>query len=962
MRLKKTDKRMTRLKDLAAHCGDPKTKDGDITALQLVRAEERSFAQNTEGGITALSFTPKEGETAGFLKNLTLGKDAEALHYLYLSGCTALESLVFEEGCTFPELTHLYLDGCNLTDIKIPAGCTELKQIYVQKQTNKLRNLVFEGNCSKLVLLDASDNDLIEFSLPNGFGELKYLYVNNNPQLTDWSTPNLPSLVTLSVKNNRLQKLPEHLIFSPTLTKLYAAGNAPKNIPTVFLGDADSYASQNCLKDARIWFTELRDYDSDSNKIVKLMLTGNGNAGKSSVLCALKNGNCDHDHSSTHGIQIDVVKDRAIEYNVWDFGGQEVYHGTHRLFMASEALQVILFDPETEDLAKRGVRIKDRVSNEQILNHPIEYWYETVNELSPKSAFFVVQNKRDINKKEDSTIRQYAIEKAKTEFVHVSAKTGLDMYKLVSNLQHSAKDLPDFGMSMPQSWLKVRAFFIENLKKEDASQKIMSKSEFQDLCTECKVNGNTVDLLFKYLHHNGFLYYHQNLGNKIIADQRWALAAIYKPLDREAAHYEEFKEDLKGKIRVRRLFEIFGAPYTVDEKWLFLDFMKSCGLCFQLNNRPDQTEKSLNDVYVFPEFLSVEKPETVQSDWVNKAKNVHILRCKMAWLNYFAIQSFISALGRKTKTENIWRNGIHVSTLEGWFKVEMDYDQKAIILSIEQAAMSTWLSSILEELKVSKEKWAWEMATDGTNFQRFDIEEWQQKDKIRPEKQAIHAAMDVEKKPITEKLPNDHQEEERQYILFLAANPTAKQLSFGNEHSDISIALSEKNIKSKFTIEAKRGTTVKNMLEAIKEFSPTIIHFVGHGTGIEIKNNKDIERGLIFHNSDYDGEKTLDAETLNAMFRRIKKKQPQLKIVVLNACYSEPQAKAISHHGIYAIGSNDQIGSFAARAFAAGFYRQYALKNDVVDAAEEGVTHAMQEGKEIERLIKLFYNGNEISL
>lgn len=337
---------MTRIKDLLKKCEQQKDK-GIISAIQLVKGNNNSYAQNTEGGITALSFLDKA------LKTLILDEEAKDLTYLYLSGCAALEEIVFD--ITLPSLTHLYLDECGLIELEIPTGSMSLEQIYVQKQKGGLKKIVFKGNCPELQLLDASNNALTEFTLQHRFSQLKYLYLNDNPQLIGFSAADLPTLNTLSIKNTRLKRLPEDIILSDSLKVLYAAGNAPKNIPKVFLGRANSYASQNTIAAARTWFEELRDYPSDENKIIKLMLTGNGNAGKSSVLCALKNGKCAHDHGSTHGIQIDVVKDKAIEYNVWDFGGQEVYHGTHRLFMESEALQVILFDPETEELAKRGI-------------------------------------------------------------------------------------------------------------------------------------------------------------------------------------------------------------------------------------------------------------------------------------------------------------------------------------------------------------------------------------------------------------------------------------------------------------------------------------------------------------------------------------------------------------------------------------------------------------------------------
>ncbi|MCB9298202.1 MAG: hypothetical protein H6559_34545 [Lewinellaceae bacterium] len=183
------------------------------------------------------------------------------------------------------------------------------------------------------------------------------------------------------------------------------------------------------------------------------------------------------------------------------------------------------------------------------------------------------------------------------------------------------------------------------------------------------------------------------------------------------------------------MFQVFNenpsarGGYTDKEKWLFLSFMESCGMCFQLNNKPSAEGRTVSDVYVFPEFLPPDKPKPVENDWAGKAQDVHVFRYRLRWLNYFLIQSFIAALYRKTETDNIWRNGIHVSTPEGWFKVELDYRQKAILLYIEQKAMGKWLTAILEELKVKQEGNAWEISADGQDYQPFSLEAWQQQQK-----------------------------------------------------------------------------------------------------------------------------------------------------------------------------------------------------------------------------------------
>jgi GTPase SAR1 family protein len=936
---------MTTINDLLKHCTLQHSK-GEITGLQLVKGYENSYALR-DGKVIALSLTDEN------LTTLILDEAASALEYLSLSGCVSLKKITFEG--VFNTLTHLYLDNCDLESLVIPDGCDSLLQVYVQN--NKLTSLDFQGNCPVLQLLDACNNKLKMFELPIGFERLAFLYLNDNTQLTTLKINVLPSLNTLSIKNTRLIELPSQLILSKSLETLYASGNSPKNIPSVFLSDDESYASQNCIEAARIWFTELRDFDSEKNKIVKLMLTGNGNAGKSSLLCALQQGKCVHDHRSTHAIQIDVVEKDGIQYNVWDFGGQEVYHGTHRLFMESEALQVIVFDPETEALAKAGTLSKDRISDENVLNHPREYWYETVKELSPNSSFIMVQNKKDILTDEDETIRKYA-KSNHAKYVHLSARTGVDVDDLEYSLKKEAKELPDFDMSMPISWLKVRDFFIENLKKGGDSQKIITEAEFDALCVSCVVNENTVELLIKYLHNHGYLYRHKNLGDKIIADQRWALEAIYKPLDRKAAHYKEFKEDWKGKIRVARLFEIFGQNYTIDEKWLFLDFMKSCGLCFQLNNKENQHEKHESDVYIFPEFLETEKPQKIINYW-ERATNMQTLRYKMPWLNYGTIQAFITALGRKTETENVWRNGIHVLTEEGCFNVELDYVQKAIVLNIETAAMEQWLQPIISELKVKHEASQWEISIDkGKTYQLFDAENWKQQRNIKPD--MSESSGEKGEKSAFDTLDEKLMVLDRQVILFLAANPSGAKLSLGNEHTHICAKLQMPNCKGKFELIPQFGTTWDNMIDAIGNNRPSIIHFVGHGK----ENNPDITNsgGLVFHQSDYQGEKLLDPETLNKAFKRIKGNQPQLKIVLLNACYSQPQAVAISNNGIYAIGSSDQISSPAARMFATGFYSQLATENDILKAVDSGFQYALSENSEIEDLISLHFNGNEISI
>ena len=63
------------------------------------------------------------------------------------------------------------------------------------------------------------------------------------------------------------------------------------------------------------------------------------------------------------------------------------------------AIQLILFTPDVQDKARRQEKVDDRIRNDKILPHTVEYWYETIHALSPNSGFILVQNKKD--KKEE---------------------------------------------------------------------------------------------------------------------------------------------------------------------------------------------------------------------------------------------------------------------------------------------------------------------------------------------------------------------------------------------------------------------------------------------------------------------------------------------------------------------------------------------------------------------------------
>ena len=146
-------------------------------------------------------------------------------------------------------------------------------------------------------------------------------------------------------------------------------------------------------------------------------------------------------------------------------------------------------------------------------------------------------------------------------------------------------------------------------------------------------------------------------------------------------------------------------------------------------------------------------------------------------------------------------------------------------------------------------------------------------------------------------------------ILFLAANPqSTSRLKLDTELREIDEALKMSRRSNEFELIQKWDVRPKDFRRALLDYEPDIVHFSGHGVG---------ETGLVVIDSGSSGEeKLVSGEALAGLFAEC----PNIKCVLLNACYSEVQAQALVKQVDYVIGMLDTIYDKAAIAFSIGFY------------------------------------------
>ena len=169
-------------------------------------------------------------------------------------------------------------------------------------------------------------------------------------------------------------------------------------------------------------------------------------------------------------------------------------------------------------------------------------------------------------------------------------------------------------------------------------------------------------------------------------------------------------------------------------------------------------------------------------------------------------------------------------------------------------------------------------------------------------------------------------------VLFLAADPTdATRLRLGEEHREIQQKLQMAKERNLFNLEERMSVRPEDLIQALLDTSPQVVHISGHGS---------YDGALCFEDA-MGITHPIEPAGLAALFARF---SDQVQCVILNACYSEMQAKAIAKYVDYVIGMKQEIADKAAIAFAVGFYQGLGAGLDIDDAYQLGCVQIKLQG------------------
>jgi len=161
-------------------------------------------------------------------------------------------------------------------------------------------------------------------------------------------------------------------------------------------------------------------------------------------------------------------------------------------------------------------------------------------------------------------------------------------------------------------------------------------------------------------------------------------------------------------------------------------------------------------------------------------------------------------------------------------------------------------------------------------------------------------------------------------ILFLASSPTdSGRAGMAQEHDEIDRMLRAGPARDSFELIARFAVKPDDLQEILLRTQPHVVHFCGHGN----------PSGEILLRDGSGTSRPVPREALTRLFEILK---DNIRIVVLNSCYSKPQAEAIAQIIDYTIGTNKVIGDAAAIAFAAAFYQGLSFQRSINDSFELG--------------------------
>lgn len=463
----------------------------------------------------------------------------------------------------------------------------------------------------------------------------------------------LENLKSFSARANNINSLPKEMMKLKNLESLDLQDNplmlpfeiiANVNLPKAIL---ESYfASRRPLNQA------------------KSIFIGEGDVGKTSLIEQILHGTFDPNQAKTTGISINqwTVDNRlqtveaeppsmvngqsSIKVNIWDFGGQEIMHATHKFFLTKRSLYLLVLDA--------------RQTQEQ---NRVEYWLKIIQSSSDESPVLIIGNKTD---EHPLDIDRAGLQKKYPNVVGIietSAATGAGIEELKTAIAEQVNNLPHVRDLLPETWFTVKTK-LEGLGRES---NFITYDKYLELCAENEVNDETSQrTLIGFLHDLGVILYFQDdyrLSELGILNPQWVTNGVYKIINSHALFQN------KGVLTSSMLDEILNLPeYSRGKRLSIVDMMKKFELCYDIE--ADKT-------FLVPDLLPKDEPAELKFNGVPAFEYAYPV------LPSSVITRFIVRMNQHIDDNCVWRTGVVLKIGDNTALVKADIEDRKVTIAID---------------------------------------------------------------------------------------------------------------------------------------------------------------------------------------------------------------------------------------------------------------------------------------
>jgi len=577
-------------------------------------------------------------------------------------------------------LTYLQLNFNQITSIpEVIAQLSNLRGLFLgDNQISPIPDAI--GQLSNLTTLALFGNQISQ--IPEVIGKLSNLtelFLSNNQitQIPDWivKLPNitrlylwnnqitqipeaiaqLSNLKQLDLRSNQIEKIPECLETLPKLETLDLRNN-PLPISPEVLGLGQHY--KDCGTPAAIfnYLRQLRSGEVLPLNEAKVLLVGQGSVGKTSLINRLTHNKYNPNEPQTDGLNITnwqiTVNTKPVKLNVWDFGGQEIYHATHQFFLTKRSLYLLACNCRTSEDENR-----------------LEYWLKLIESFGDASPVIIIGNKcdeqpLDLNRK--ALRDKYPNIKA---IIETSCQSGTGIDELRSAIHTEISQLKEVYDLLPLSWFQVKQR-LENLDKD-----FISISEYATICATENILAETDQTqLIGLLHNLGIVLNfreHPILQSTNILNPHWVTEGIYALLSDDA-----LKIKTKGILTYAELSRILDSTKYPSHRYNCLtELMGEFQLCFPINHCNAPT-------FLIPGILPKEEPENTKLEGETLEFQYHY-----RILPDSILSRFIVLMHEKIHNCTHWRTGVMLEYTEGAevyniARIKSDPEDEKILIAV----------------------------------------------------------------------------------------------------------------------------------------------------------------------------------------------------------------------------------------------------------------------------------------